>query len=511
MKERILYLALCLVYLVPIWAVEYLPTTDGPAHTYNAWIVREHGNGAGNPLLGRYLEVDARPLPNWLGHAAMAGLMTAVPPRTAEKILVSGYVLLFLFGVRFLVASVAPARAWLSFLAFPLVYNQLFQMGLYNFCLGLVLFLFALGIWWRRKDAPDARLVAGLNALLLLIWFAHLVAHALTLLALGTLWLLTRRRQLIHLAVLVPQVALPLWFLSSLRGEVTWIPWGMSVLGGYLVQMGTVFSLHQGLQTGMVLGLAFVVLLASTLRGRLAEGRLAWREGDAFLVLSGLCILLYFVAPDNGLGGSLVKPRLALIPPLVLLPWLAPERAPEWGRRSRALVVGGLAVLSLAHAGFLLQWYRSADRDMRQLVAGTADIAPHTRVLPLLFERDAASWAGVLGHSFSYAAVEKELLDWSNYEAASGYFPVRFRSDVRRPDAWMIEARPGDLDPGAWRDEIDYIYCWKMRPGSGVARRIEEHYVLVAERGPARLYARKGWRPIPLAPPADSVVARLED
>lgn len=511
MKERILYLILCLAYLVPIWAVEYLPTTDGPAHTYNAWVVRQHGNAAEHPLLGRYYEVDARPLPNWLGHAAMAGLMTAVPPRTAEKLLVSGYVLLFLAGTWFLVASVDPARGWLAFLAFPLVYNQLFQMGLYNFCLGLALLLFAVGIWWREREALDARLVLGMNALLLLIWFAHLVAHVLTLIALGTLWLLTRRRRLAHLTVLAPQVLLPVWFLASLEGEMRWMPWRAEVLWAYLLQMGQVFSLHDGLRIGTVLGLVFLALLALTLWGRIAGRRIGWREEDAFLVLGALFGVLFFAAPDEGLGGSLLKQRLALVSPLVLLPWLAPELAPGWGRRSRAVAVGGLVVLSLAHAGFLLQWYRSADRDMRQLVAGTVDIAPRTRVLPLLFERNAASWDGVLGHSFSYAAVEKELLDWSNYEAASGYFPVRFRSGVRRPDAWLIEARPGDLDPGAWRDEIDYVYCWKMRPGSGVARRIEEHYALVAERGPARLYARKGWRPTAPVPPADSVVARLKD
>lgn len=510
MKERILYLTLCLAYLVPIWAVEYLPTTDGPAHTYNAWVVRQHGNDAEHPLLGRYYEVDARPLPNWLGHAAMAGLMAAVPPRTAEKLLVSGYILLFLAGAWFLLASVDPARGWLAFLAFPLVYNQLFQMGLYNFCLGLALFLFAVGAWWRERDAPDARLVLGLNALLLLIWFAHLVTHALTLIAVGTLWLLTGRRRLAHLAVLVPQVALPVWFLGGLEGEMTWMPWRAEILWAYLLQMGQVFSLHEGLRIGTVLGAVFVVLLALTLRGRLAVGRSTWRAEDAFLVLSALFVVLFFAAPDEGFGGSLLKQRLALIPPLVLLPWLAPELAPEWDRRGRAALLGGLVVLSLAHAGFLLQWYRSADRDVGRLVAGTVDIAPRTRVLPLLFERDAASWAGVLGHSFSYAAVEKELLDWSNYEAASAYFPVRFRAGVRRPDAWLIEARPDDLDPAAYRDEIDYVYCWKMRPGSEVARRIEEHYSLVAERGPARLYARKGWRPAP-ALPADSVVARLED
>ncbi len=35
-----LFLALTLLYLVPIWSVRYLPTSDGPAHLYNAWVLR---------------------------------------------------------------------------------------------------------------------------------------------------------------------------------------------------------------------------------------------------------------------------------------------------------------------------------------------------------------------------------------------------------------------------------------------------------------------------------------
>jgi len=495
-REKYLYLALCLAYLVPVWAVEYLPTTDGPAHTYNAWVVRQHGDRVGHPWLGRYLEVDARPLPNWLGHAVMAGLMEAVPPRTAEKVLVSGYILLFLAGARFLAASVDPARGWLAFLAFPLSYNQVFQMGFYNFCLGLALFLFAVGIWWRAREAPGWRLALLLNGVLLLTWLAHLVAHALALAALGLLWLMTwrregvfRRRHLLHLAILAPQLVLPLWYLAGGTGGMVWTPRPASILWRYFLQMGTVFSLHHGaLRVGSILGLAFLIAVALTLRGRLAgEGRLSWKEGDAFLILSILLAGLFFVAPDGGAEGSMLKHRIALFAPLVLLPWLAPGL----GRRGRGVAIGGLAVLALVQAGLLLSWYRGADREVRELVAGTAGIAPGSRVLPLLFVRDAAGWPGILGHSFSYVAVEKGLLDWDNYEAASGVFPVRFRPGVRWPDSRTVEVRPADLDPGAWRDEIDSIYCWKMRPGSEIARRIEQHYVLVAERGPARVYARK--------------------
>lgn len=495
MKERLLYFALALVYLIPIWAVDYLPTTDGPAHTYNAWVLRQVGSG-GHPWLDRYYEVDARPLPNWLGHAVLAGLMGAVPPRTAEKLLVSGYILLFLAGARYLAASVDPARGWLAFLAFPLAYNQLFQMGFYNFCLGLALFLFAVGLWWRRRDAPGPGLALQLNALLFLTWFAHLVAHTLALAALGALWLMTLRRDghfrgsrhLAHLAILAPQLALPLWYVTSHEGEVTWISREAAVLWRYLLGMGPVFSLHPGvLRIGTLLAAVFLILLALTLRSRLAgKQRPVWHEEDAFLVLGVLFGVLFFAAPEGGAGGSMLKHRIALFPPLLLLPWLAPQLA----HRGRALAIGGLSILALAHAGLLLHWYRGADRQIQELVAGAADIRPGSRVLPLLFDRDADGWPGVLGHAFSHVAVEKGLLDWDNYEAASGLFPVRYRPGVRPPDSWTMETRPADLDLGAWRDEIDAIYCWKMQPGSDIARRIERHYVLVAERGPARVYAR---------------------
>lgn len=493
MKERFLYFALALVYLIPIWAVEYLPTTDGPAHTYNAWVVRQHEN-AEHPWLGRYYEVDARPLPNWLGHAVMASLMTVAPPRTAEKILVSGYVLLFLAGARFLAMSIDPARGWIAFLAFPLVYNQLFQMGLFNFCLGLAFFLFTLGLWWREREAPGLGLALRLNVLLLLTWYAHLVTHLMALAALGALWLLTWRREgrsrgrrhLLHLAILAPQAILPFWFLAGREREMTWIPREAKVLWGYLLQMGPVFSLQRGgVRIGTLLGVAFLVFLVWTLRGRLGRG-IAWREGDAFLVLVPLFVALFFAVPDGGAGGSLLKHRFALVPPLLLLPWLAPT----WDARGRAVAIGLLAALALAHLGLLLHWYRSADLEIRAMVAGAAEIAPGSRVLPLVFERDAAGWPGVLGHAFSYVAVEKGLLDWDNYEAAAGVFPVRYRPGVRWPDSFTVEAWPGDLDLAAWRDEIDSIYCWKMQPDSEIARRIERHYVLVSERGPARVYAR---------------------
>src|SRR4051812_29909866 len=140
-----LYCTLALLYVTPFWIVHYLPTVDGPCHTYNAWILRHHGDPR-YPLFQRYYEVNAAPFPNWLGHGIMALLMFVVPPLVAEKLLVSAYALTLLGGIWYLVGSVRPGGSrWLVFLAFPFVFNHLFQYGFYNFSLSLALFPFIIG------------------------------------------------------------------------------------------------------------------------------------------------------------------------------------------------------------------------------------------------------------------------------------------------------------------------------------------------------------------------------
>lgn len=120
MRERWLFLGLALVLLVPIWAVDYLPTIDGPSHVYNAWILRQYANTEEYPLFQQHFEIDWRPIPNWFGHAALALLMFPFEPRVAEKVLLTLLVLLFVATARFFrlrwhyrpMAEIGPGRVY---------------------------------------------------------------------------------------------------------------------------------------------------------------------------------------------------------------------------------------------------------------------------------------------------------------------------------------------------------------------------------------------------------------
>lgn len=95
---RRVYFCLAILSLAPIWSASYLPTSDGPSHVYNSWVLQQLVRGSHGPAADWYA-IDWRPLPNWLGHAVMALLMFVVPPLIAEKLLVSGIVLLFLYAI----------------------------------------------------------------------------------------------------------------------------------------------------------------------------------------------------------------------------------------------------------------------------------------------------------------------------------------------------------------------------------------------------------------------------
>jgi hypothetical protein len=482
---RALFFFLALLYILPFWIVHYLPTVDGPCHTYNAWILRQYGNVQGYPLFHRYYEINAAPYPNWIGHGIMALLMFIVPPLVAEKMLVSVYALTLLAGFWYLAGSVRPGGRWLAFLAFPFVFNFMFQFGFYNFSMSLALFPWVLGFWWRHRERPASlRYVVGINLLLWLCYLSHILSFALALLAIAFLWLATLRRDnwrrhLWHIPVLAPQILLPLWYFSKEGGDTLASDWPFRRLLHYFVHLGALDPFG-GRQEQLARGLAwvFLLLLALTLWRDRRELLRPWRDAQPFLLLAVAFTLLYFLSPEGMSGGTMLKNRLCLYPYLVLIPWLSPG----FGERTRRIAVGALAVVALLNLGYVAQRYRLLSGGMESYLAGLDPVRPNTRVLPLLFPHETyGAKLDVLGHAMSYRALERGLVDWDNYEAASSHFPVRFRDSAPWPPIEDIEAHPGHLRWAAWQRRAEYVYTWQMSPNRPLNGRLGRFYQPVAQ------------------------------
>lgn len=490
--DRYLFVGLALLYLLPLWAVRFVPTTDGPCHLYNSWILRQLATGEAPPVIEQHYEINPRPFPNWSGQAVMALLLGAFSPATAEKLLASACVLLFLLGLRYLTEAVDPARGWFAFLGFPLVYHWPFQMGFYNFAASLGLFLFSVGFWWRRREALSPRGALGLNALLFAVYFSHILSLLLALFAIGVLWLATLRRDnlrghLLQVPLLAPQAVLPLWFIASQEEPTTSAPWQLAAWWGYLRRLEVLFTFSpEQVLLGTAMAALFALLALWTLVRRAQDPPLLRRE-DGFLLLAALFVLLFFVAPEQSAGGSLIKHRLSLYPYLILVPWFSGA-----GRWMKRMGVALLTLLALANLVLLTRWHQKVDAEVGVYLAGLEAVAPQTRVLAILFNRDSsAARFDLFGHAAARAALDKALIDWDNYQAATDFFPIQYKPAVNRPGIWKVYTDPANLHIAPWAGTTEYIYVWEMPPRTPTARRIRRRYRLVAQSGDGQLFERK--------------------
>jgi hypothetical protein len=401
--------------------------------------------------------------------------MSVVSPVTAEKLVVSAIVLLFLGGCWRLAGVIEPERRIHALLVMPLAYHLLFQMGFYNYSLAVALVPFALASWWRT---PGWR--AG--AWLLLCYSAHVLPAAVAVLFVVILGVC--RKQWRALLAVLPVTALLAWFfLQPQPPGGTWT-WTGAVLWKPLLQtfLLLTFDLRQ-LILGTALAIALALLIVTTFwqRGR------AWRESDLFLLLTVVATALYLAAPISVEEGLVLKARLLIFPYLVLLPWLTPRL----GRLYIPLAII-FALVATANVVFLRDAWKRNDRLMARAVAPLHTAAPLHTIVPLIFDRTSQySTLPLLSHAMSYGAAERRLVDLGNYEAGLGFFPVQFRPGIRRPTIFSLETAPADYDPTAWVDAVDYIYTWKMPPDAPLMARLDEHYDLVVDEGDARLYARR--------------------
>ena len=470
------YLALAIAAIVPIWSCRWLPTIDGPSHVYNAWILQELLRG--HHLASQWYAIDWRPNPNWSGHALLALLMTVFPPRVAEKLLVSGIVLLFAVAM-WMYTGLADASARpFAVVALPFAYHLMLQAGFYNFSIGAALYFLIVALWWRRRG------IAIIAALLLLCYFSHPLPAMLAVMTIGVLCVAARRWR--DLQALVPVSLLLAWFFAHSGTTVEGPHRSAADLFRYIEQMWVIVSLEQRQQ---MLGTALFFVLAALVVITFVRRRWRWSEGDVCIVVTLLLVVLYARSPAVSSGGSMILERMALFVVLSLLAWIAP-RLP---RKAVVASVAILAVTSLAYDVWLVRQYRGLSRRMDELVRSAAPLGRGTTFLPLI--RDIRPHSGVIApvlmHAIDYVAVEKGDVDLLNYEPRAGYFPVALRADRPLPAVADVGAGAVDADVSAYVPVTEYIFTWHIPADAPVAMRLARDYDVASDAEGGRVYRRR--------------------
>src|SRR5262249_35027405 len=149
--------------LAAIWTVPWFVTQDAPAHVYNAEILARSFD-PGSPFVGTFA-IRWQPIPNWVGHLLLAGLVQSVPACAPHPIMTSVPLSGFAAAIFWLRLRISGSHSGIgsgtrhhpsALLATLLAMNMTWLFGFTSFTLGACLFPITLGFWWARRDRLGA-------------------------------------------------------------------------------------------------------------------------------------------------------------------------------------------------------------------------------------------------------------------------------------------------------------------------------------------------------------------
>ncbi len=519
----VLLLAGLAVQLAPL-LLPLVLTQDGPAHVDGAWVLLHHGDDSPlGELLRRHYAVDLSPVPNMLTTLLLALLLTVLSADAAEKVVVAGFVLLLVAGLRYALRGVDRRAGWLAVAALPLAGGQLVAYGFYNFCWGVALSLFVLGLALRRRTGWPVASTCGLALLLVLTWSAHLLPWLMAAVVLGGLAgarsvaavrsgvppVRAAARHLIAPSLaLLPTVALSAGYVlrgdsepGSPAGGPSWARVAWLLTQYRPLAVGSWLELAPALVVATVLGWLGLTALRRRPAGPIARsvapvppsaGRTAPDADPAGvrsdrLVLGSAALLaaaVLLLCPARlGEDYGFLPDRLSWFPPLLLVLFSAtrpPDRAALRRAAAAALVLAATALVIVR-----LPTQLRDQRDAAELMSVAADIPPGATFAVLRFSGHAAALAPLPGgpdplrHLSSRLAVRAQGVDVGHYEGIYPYFQVRFTDGAALRHA---------LDPGL--DGLDAVPPWVHLPA--VAGQLD--YVVVVGLDRAQGWVRHAER-----------------
>jgi hypothetical protein len=497
--ERLVYWLLVLLLLVPVWSFPYLPTQDGPLHLANAVILKEYATAD-----ARYAEVfqlSLEPFPNWSSHVLLAGLLYALPPLAAEKVLASLYIGGFAAGFRYFLAPFGPDALLLAPTGLLFVFNRCFLMGFYNYCLSLAVMWVVLGYCVRRRVGFGAVDAFALASLLFLAYFTHLLGCVLAASGAACFVCTARPFRLQKLlclgGALAPVACLALThhlgnpFLQhgsegSLGGAVLryWTqagaePWWSSV-ASVNRQLFEPYEGRHPWMGGLVL-LWFEALILVTVLGAFGRGERVALPAVRLpvIVLSVGLVVLYVLLPDFlSVAVGFLKARLALLPPLVCLPLLRVPRQ-TWARA--AFRVALLLLVGL-NTSLVARHFAHASADLVEYTAGLQYAGRRHTLFVAADESRGRVLADHLEHAADHYCLTTGNVNLDNFQATLKHFPVRFRP------GW--ERGRGAFSSYPNRDGVDVILVWGEGPWA--PEEANESFREVYHHGRLRLLERKG-------------------
>lgn len=470
--EPLIFSLLLLINIVPVFMGKFFVTLDGPAHLYNANLLRYLLT---NTPLDLIYEYTPELVPNYSGHLILSLFSSFLPAFIAEKIVLCIYLIGFPLAIRNLIIRQKGNR-WISYFIFPFSYSFVFLLGFYNFSLALLFMFMSINQYHRFiKNSGNSSLpFLGLAALLFATYLSHILVFGLTLIAIGLLictsaifgpsadanfnkWKTLKVKLITPLSKLVLAAIIPLglslnYFISRPnspntayldRSDLLNELWNIRTIIAYNIQIEGQYTTKLAYLFGGIIVVAifqFIIKLVYSNYQRKPFTwplKLYWYVG---LAATLLLLVLYFVLPDSTGGAGYISVRLALLFFIFLIVWLSTFKLDE----VTSIIAANIAVYyHLKILWYYLPTFASLTPYANAGYELGAQLPKHAIVLPINVTNN---W--LTHHTSNYIGVKQPVAVLENYESGTGYFPIK----------WNQEKMPNLTLAGRSNHEVPCLY-----------------------------------------------------
>jgi hypothetical protein len=444
-----LYFIIVLVSCSPVLGVEYFTNHDGIPHLYNAYLIGEIIKG--NQFYTDTLALNSIAVPNSSGHWIMAVLLQLLSPFVVTKIMV-----VLTFG------GVVAGVGWLRYrtagrdgmeisllIGAALAFNWMWLLGFYNFIIGFVFLLLAVGFMsgWRHRITIQRALIFTL--IFLGAYLSHVVSFAVTAGSVILLILLSRDaqrvRNLFYIGLaLVPVVPLALIFRSiSSNGSGFYPVWRSLEDGWSIVNVvnqlrsadplvlisRTAFPFSDAVSTGFAVfapsvwvPVAFMLLAAATIRERGLDWFLK-KETLPFAVLFVGLVVTAALAPDDfGLQhGGILRERLMLCGLATFVPLFRVDRSLWLKHTAQALLI----FVVLFQTAAVWEYALSAEATTKEFLTSSQALEEGDSIASIIFIDDGLRFHSIPESNMNTLnGIHRQIMIWDNYELGHYLFPV---------------------------------------------------------------------------------------
>lgn len=530
--EEVLFYALVLFGLIPLFFTKYFLTLDGASHVYNGTIIRELLLGR-HPFFSELFRLNPFPVPNWISHFLFATLGTIFPGYLSEKIVLAIYLILFPIFFRKIVLWAKPNNQAFSYLGILFAHNHLLYLGSYNLLAGITVFMGL--IFYVATISHKTRLkeIAILSLLFLVIYLSHilifLIALAVSLLLafafvkiewnnkklkIDGLNRVFPKLKLIGISIF-PALVLSVFYVLRVDSLEEAGHLQLKTLLDWIIDIRPLLPLcyctdrkyfTHGLSLLFLLMIIFhlytFIKTASSPNGKFRVNVLISISTTWFLVF--ICsVLLFFVVPN----ANILPERLILILFIFLSLWISSLRYPTWIHKATITLV---VIIHLSFMYYHTLTMRRTSKEVESMIEATKHISPGSLFLPFNYAYD-QEWRHM--HSSGYLGSSKQIVVLDNYEAQLKWFPVNWKIDGKyelspinvwaadnkkmvksfyqnpqNPDVFSLPLKDGKIQ------EIPYVVIFGAQPDETnsdfalIKSILEKSYTLTFQNGFCYLY-----------------------